>query len=225
MGECNADGHPIDDFTRECCANCVNPECTRSLSGKAKFDERTNNWFEHYFGDKNRMDPSDARFSKIAGQKFILIDPGLTGRAPDIGGSSAWLDPRDIERQQPAAPAPPPRALAAIEAMGTLRGAPAERPAPAAPPPQQVQQPPPQAPPPARPQQVHAAPPPRQVPQHLLLANAPVQAPQRIAGPPSASTAPPKDPWAGPVPDAKDDAPVVSPGARVKLGGGGGFAR
>lgn len=193
MGECNVDAYPIDSFTTECCANCVNPECTRSLAGKARFDARTRTWFEHYFGDKDRMDPADPRFSRIAGQKFLVIDPGLLGRAPEVGSSSAWLDPRELE--QP--PAPPP--------------APVSRP-PAA---QEVRRPVAQEAP-------AEAPRPRQVPQHLLLANVPLQGGQRVPAPPSASTAPPpvRDPWAAPAPDS-GDTPVVSPGARVKMGGPG----
>jgi hypothetical protein len=102
LGECNADHHPIERFTRECCADCFNPECTRSLSGKTKFDHRVSNWFERFFGDQDRMDSGDPRFPRISAQKFIMIDPGLTGRTPEVGGGSAWLDPRQVEE-------PPPR--------------------------------------------------------------------------------------------------------------------
>jgi hypothetical protein len=198
FGECNVGGHPVEAFTTECCANCINPECTRSLSGKAKFDHRTASWFDHYFGDKDRMDPSDARFPKIAGQKFLLIDPGLTGRAPEVG--SAWIDPRDLSRQE----APPAPSIVLPTAVA----------------------PPPAIPPIQAPEraQAGAAPAPRgRLPQNLLLANAPAQGNKMVPAPPSANIAPaqPKDPWAGPVPEAKDEAPVISPGARVKMGGGG----
>jgi hypothetical protein len=190
LGECNVDGHPIEPFTTECCANCFNTECTRSLSGKLKFDHRTATWFERFFGDKDRMDPTDPRFPKISGQKFLIIDPGLLGRPPEVGSSSAWLDPRDLER--PPNPAPP--SVQPVPSVPTVA-----------------------------PEPVQAAVRPRQVPRRLLLANAPAQKGQMIPAPPSANTAPihPKDPWAGPVPDAKDDEAVVSPGARVKMGGGG----
>lgn len=212
FGECNVDAHPIDTFIRDCCANCINPECTRSLAGKAKFEDRALNWFERYFGEKDRMDPRDPRFSQIAGQKFIFIDPGVVGLAPTVG--SAWVDPRDIGSPQepPQAPSPP------APAPEPLRAAVASPP-PAPEPPQAA----PEAPKPAP-----AAPPPgaRGIPHRLLLANVPVQPGAMIPRPPSAPSANPgptgpKDPWAGPVADPKDDAPIVSPGARVKMGGGG----
>jgi hypothetical protein len=191
MGECNLGHHPIDTFTRECCANCINPECTRSLTGKAKFDHRTATWFERYFGEADKMLPTDARFSKIAGQKFMIIDPGLTGRTPEV--TSAWLDPRDLERQAEAAPAPAiiPTAASTLSTPGPAKPSP-----------------------PAAGQ--------RQIPHSLLLANVPAQG-GMVSRPPSANTAPvpSKDPWSGPVPDAKDEVPLVSPGARVKMGGGG----
>lgn len=202
FGECNVGAHPIDDFTRECCANCINPECTRSLAGKAKFDQRAANWFNIYFGDKDKMDPGDQRFSKIAGQKFIFIDPGVQGMAPEVG--SAWLDPRDAREPESVLVTPTPH-------QEPLRAAPA-----------------PEPPPPPAPAAPKAAPPrpapgaPRGLPHQLLLANTPQQG-QMIPRPPSAITAPtaPKDPWAAPDPDPKNDAPVVSPGARIKFGGGG----
>lgn len=197
MGECNLGHHPIDTFTRECCANCVNPECTRSLTGKAKFDHRTTMWFEHYFGDTDKMPPTDARFSQIAGQRFMIVDPGLTGRTPEVN-SSAWLDPRDVvEHQAEAAPAPSIVLPTAAPILSVTPG-------------------------PARPPSGGQ----RQIPHSLLLANVPAQGGMvsRPPSAPSANTAPvsPKDPWSGPVPDAKDDeVPLVSPGARVKMGDGG----
>ncbi len=191
FGECNVEAHPIDVFVRDCCANCINPECTRSLAGKLKFDARTATWFDRYFGDKDpKMDPGDARFPQIAAQRFIVIDPGLTGRAPEVG-SSSWVDPRDLPKT--TAPAPVIVAPTAPQVVS----------APAA-----VPQPGPNL---------------RQVPKHLLLANTSAQN-GKIIGPPSAREAPnisPKDPWAAPVPDATDGTPVISPGSRVKMGGGG----
>lgn len=211
FGECNVDAHPIDSFIRDCCANCINPECTRSLAGKAKFDDRTNNWFERYFGEQGRMDPRDPRFSKIAAQKFIFIDPGVTGMAPSV--SSAWVDPRDIEPEPPPAPPPPPAPV--VEPLQARVAAPAPEPPPAAP-----------EPPKPIPEAPRAKPPSQSSPinHRLLLANVPVQPGIMLPRPPSAANpgpTAPKDPWAGPVPDPKDDAPVVSPGARVKMGGGG----
>jgi hypothetical protein len=164
LGECNVDRHPLDTFISECCASCFNPECTRSLSGKLKFDKRTNGWFDHYFGDQDKMDPSDPRFSKIAAQKFVIIDPARLARTPEVGSSSAWVDPRDLER--PAAPKPPERSVNVDQQL-------MDRP----PPPPQVQA----SPAPAAPTAPAEPPPPaprvpglrRDLPHHLLLANTP----------------------------------------------------
>ncbi len=202
FGECNADGHPIEVFTRECCAGCFNPECTRSLKGKLKFDDRTQNWYENFFGDKNRMDQGDPRYPTIAAQQFKLIDPGLTGRAPEVGTSS-WIDPRDIKEPSALVQAPhAPEVRQPIVMVPEPRQVAAQVAAPSAPAP--------------------VAFPVHKVPHQLLLANAPMQTGQMVTPPPSQVAAqPPKDPWTGPVPTPKSDVPVVSPGARVKLGGGG----
>lgn len=105
LGECNADAHPIDTFTTECCANCFNPGCTRSLSGKLKFDQRVSTWYDRFFGDQDKMLPGDPRFTRISGQKFLMLDPGLVGRPPEIGAS--WVDPRDLDDQATGAPVKP----------------------------------------------------------------------------------------------------------------------
>ena len=53
------------------------------------------------------MAPDDERFQKIAGQKFLLIDPAK----PAVSG--AWMDPRELEHSTPGvavevAPVVPP---------------------------------------------------------------------------------------------------------------------
>jgi hypothetical protein len=179
FGECNADGHPVDVFIRECCSSCFNRECTRSLSGKAKFDHRVSTWFERYFGDQDKMNPADPRYPMISAQKFIFIDPGR--RTPEV--SSAWIDPRDLGSSQPTA-----QVVSSSEPS--------------------VETPPPTV----------KEKPVRNIPHHLILANVPQQQGRMLERPPSASVAAPKDPWAGPVVETKEDAPVVSPGARVKIG-------
>ena len=101
FGECNADGHPIDVFTRECCANCFQKECTRSLYGKTKFDQRALGWFDRYFSDKDQMGRDDPRFGTIAAKQFLMLDPGRTGRTPEI---SSWVDPRDLTEKESSLP-------------------------------------------------------------------------------------------------------------------------
>lgn len=195
LAECNADHHPIDAFSKECCANCFNRECTRSLSGKLKFDARTSTWYERFFGDKDVMDPNDARFASIAAQRFMVINPS---RAQEVG--SSWADPRDLNN-----PAPPQVQVVSLP----------EPPAP------KIEVPePPRVVVPSAPVNLKLR---RDVPVHLLLANAPSQNGQMVAAPPSASIepAPTQDPWTAPVQPPKSDVPVVSSGARVKMGGGG----
>lgn len=86
-GECNLKGAPVDTFTTECCAFCVNPECTRSSFGKSKFDNRVATWYERLFLNPPSMDPSDPRFKTIASQKFLVLNPALM--------VNDWIDPRE----------------------------------------------------------------------------------------------------------------------------------
>ena len=88
LGECNLDGAPLDMFQQECCARCLNQECTRSIAGKSKFEQRTSTWEERLFSQVPRMDPTDPRYVVIAGQRFITVD---VGRTPEV--RSDWVDP------------------------------------------------------------------------------------------------------------------------------------
>lgn len=200
LSECNGTAAPLDVFTRECCANCINPDCSRSLSGKLKFDQRVSTWHERLFSHVPRMDTHDPRYPKIAGQKFLMLD---VNRTPEIS-TSAWMDPRDVEKaaekQAPPTVVEPPRVALPVAAE---EAAPAAQPPPATAPAQPAG--------------------PKTLPKHLLLANTPVQSGKMIKAPPAApaSATPAKDPWAGPTPAPKSDIPVVQPGARVKMGGGG----
>ena len=97
----------------------MNPECTRSKVGHTRFDARVASWYERLFSEVPRMSQEDERFSKIAGQRFVLIDPERLSM-----GSQGWVDPRDhkttsrivvpasLERHKPEVEAPavaPPR--------------------------------------------------------------------------------------------------------------------
>jgi hypothetical protein len=90
-GECNDRGMPLADFQAGWCSRCMNPECTRSLHGKTRFDLRTETWFERLFEQPPTMPPTDPRYGVIAGQRFISID---TGRVPEVG--SGWVDPNTL---------------------------------------------------------------------------------------------------------------------------------
>jgi hypothetical protein len=97
----------MEVFTAECCSRCVNPQCTRSNFANSKFESRVLTWEERLFTKVPRMDPSDERFAKIAGQRFLLIDPA--GSTP--AASQGWVDPRNLESpriQVPVRRAPQP---------------------------------------------------------------------------------------------------------------------
>lgn len=90
--ECNVEPRaPLDVFTAECCSRCVNPDCSRSHFGGSKFEGRITGWYERLFSNVPRMLPDDPRFGKLAGQKFLLVDPA----APAV--TASWVDPRELE--------------------------------------------------------------------------------------------------------------------------------
>ena len=195
LSECNGNAAPIDVFTTECCARCINPECTRSQFGTSKFDQRVSTWFQRLFEEVPRMDPRDPRFTVIAGQKFQIID---VSRVPEVNTTSAWLDPRDLDKPQaqplaPSVPSPPVVDQPAVVQVQVA--APVE------------------APPPAGGS--------KSLLRHMVLANTPAPPPQTLK-PMTPSTAQ-TDRWAGPLPSPAPEksAPVVKPGATVKLGGSG----
>jgi hypothetical protein len=164
-----------------------------------QFDQRAVDWFPRYFGDHDAMNHQDPRFAKIAGQNFVSISAGRTPEIGRPGGPSDWINPRE-------APSPPKVSLPVVQApVAQADPAPTAAPASVEPP----------APEPAPIPGLR-----RSVPRSLLLANAPSQS-GMISAPPSATPQTPKDPWAGPVSVPKSDVTVVSPGARVKLGGSG----
>lgn len=89
---CNEFGVSTEDFRMQHCSRCLQQECTRSLHGKARFDERVATWEQRLFDEVPRMDEADPRFKILRSKKFVEIDPGP---APEIG-RGAWLDPRDL---------------------------------------------------------------------------------------------------------------------------------
>lgn len=90
-GECNNKGMPLDEFSKGWCSRCMSPECSRSLYGKTKFDQRTATWLERLFLNPPTMSPDDPRYSSVSAQKFITIE---TGRTPEI--RSDWVDPHQL---------------------------------------------------------------------------------------------------------------------------------
>jgi len=100
---CNNHGVPIPDFEQMFCNRCLNPECSRSLAGKTKFEARTSTWYEALFESPQRMDRQDPRYPQISAQKFLDV-PG----AP-LQVSSDWIDPRDLEPPEPPVVSPKPQ--------------------------------------------------------------------------------------------------------------------
>lgn len=199
--ECNGGQAPEEIFREACCSRCVNPDCSRSMYGKTKFEDRVQNWHERMFSNVPRMAADDERYSQIAGQRFLLIDPVSLG-----GGSSAWVDPRDLEPKpmvhvQRPIPSPPPPVVSAPEPIKT---------------PEPPEPPKAQEPPSAAPATVPSAP----VSQASVAAgalNTPIKGGQMLTkkGPEPASGG-----WVTPPPPAihEPGAPVVKTGARIKIG-------
>lgn len=106
LPECNDGKTPLDVF-QSWCARCLNLECTRSIGGKSKFEQRVTTWEERLFKSPPRMSSDDPRFERITAQRFVTID---VGRTPEL--RSAWVDPTDLKEPSPsrepvALPVPP----------------------------------------------------------------------------------------------------------------------
>lgn len=91
LTECNNLKVPFQDFFEAFCSRCLQKDCSRSQSGKSRFEARVATWEQRLFTAVPRMDPSDERFSKINTQHFVSIDVGGPSATP------SWLDPRAIE--------------------------------------------------------------------------------------------------------------------------------
>lgn len=113
---CNSHKIPFEDFHRQFCSGCYQPECTRSLHGLSKFEDRVLNWEKRLFVNIPRMDSGDPRFKDLSAKKFLEVVQGPAGRP------SEWLDPKDVETKRTISIPEPPK----LE----------EPPKPAAPPPQ-----------------------------------------------------------------------------------------
>jgi len=91
LKECNTLNVPVEDLKQAFCVFCYQPECTRSLFGKTKFDQRVSTWKERLFENPPRMNSQDPRFNDIQAKAFSTIVPAT------LGAISAWDDPRDIK--------------------------------------------------------------------------------------------------------------------------------
>lgn len=117
--ECDLGGLSIPDFQAAFCSHCTQPECSRSLDGMSKFDQRVRTWHERLFLNPPRMDQSDPRYKGLASKKFLTMASPIEIRS--TGGGSAWIDPQTTEEPEqkstptatnipetPEAPAPAP---------------------------------------------------------------------------------------------------------------------
>lgn len=120
---CNEQGLPFTEFMANWCSRCFQPECSRSLHGKTRFDARISSWEERLFLNPSKLDSSDPRYRDIATKKFLAMAP------TNPAERSAWMDPRDVETTKvisiptPAPePPPPPPPEPKVEASPPVRG-------------------------------------------------------------------------------------------------------
>jgi hypothetical protein len=81
------------------CDFCTQPECTRSLYGKSKFEQRVSTWQERLFTQVPRMDARDPRFTDITSKGFVIINPESPTKS-----ASDWVDPRDVKTSTVSVP-------------------------------------------------------------------------------------------------------------------------
>ena len=95
----------MEAFQEAFCVRCLQTECTRSVAGTSKFDQRVHTWVERLFTETPRLDPHDPRYGTLAGQNFLTID---VGRTPEV--HSDWVDPLTMRASDPPAvqASPPP---------------------------------------------------------------------------------------------------------------------
>lgn len=194
---CNEYGIPFQDFEAQFCSRCLQPECSRSQSGKTKFEERVANWEDRLFLNPDRMDPSDERFQGITAKKFLTVLPSSPHEI-----RSDWIDPRTAVEPAPRPPEPVKLASPTPKFVP-----PKPEPPPASPAPVQAEAQPTE-PTPATPR---ANPP--------VLANTPNRPKQMIGGA-SPNPKPVLDPWqSNKPPPANPGEQAVKPGSRIKFGG------
>jgi hypothetical protein len=103
------------------CDRCMQPECTRSQTGRSKFEQRVVDWNEKLFVTPPRLDPNDPQYVRLTAPKFLMVD---VGPVPEVR-TSAWVDPRDLSDQSPTAQASAPKPV--TTATPTVHGPPASK--------------------------------------------------------------------------------------------------
>lgn len=206
LHKCNNQGTPIPQFEQMFCERCLQPECSRSLAGKTKFEARVANWQERLFKDPKTMSKDDPRWSKISGQKFLEVP---TGHLPVIG--SDWVDPRNLVETKASEAAPKPQKVEPRKA------------APPPPEPDFESEPtspePDETPEPVAPPEIVDEPTklPQNAPQPARRLQTPFQPGAMLKEVPSKPTQ--KDPWSAPIPakDSKGEH-VLKPGQKYRFG-------
>ena len=70
IAECNNLKVPVEDFKSFWCNRCLQPDCTRSLYGTTKFEQRVTTWLDRLFLKVPRMETGDPRFRDISSKEF-----------------------------------------------------------------------------------------------------------------------------------------------------------
>lgn len=189
LPSCASQGLPLEDLQRDWCSKCLNPNCTRSLSGKIGFDIRTQTWYERLFANPERLPQEDPRYGSIVAKNFIEVP---TGGPVEL---RSWVDPLEFE------------AKVAEVSEGPR---PASRKQPQAPvevadPPEAMPEPPP---PVVRPPGVVS-----------VEQNTPFQQGRMLGGAPLPQAPKTQDTWSAPVPAPPAQGKVVKPGTKIRFGG------
>jgi len=203
LQECDEKKVPLQEILQGWCPRCVNPGCTRSQWGKSKFEDRVIHWEDRLFLNPAKLDPTDPRFSLISAKNFLTIAPGTPGSP-----TSDWIDPRQT-RAEPVmvqvpvtvmpVPTPYTPPVVVVEAPKAAEVE-AQAPTVLAPEPVVVVQ---------------------KAPVTLpALQNTVVRPQQMIDGGLRSSQTSVLDPWAPKPSLSPSGERVVTPGAKIKLGGG-----
>jgi len=203
LSECNDQKVPLQDFQRQFCVRCQQPECTRSRTGSSLFEDRVNHWYERLFSEVPRMDPADERFPSLSGQRFVEV---RADRPYEVQG---WVDP--LRPEEAASPEPDE------SVPDTFREEPVIETAPTSPPEPEpsVEELPPSPPPEPEPS-VEESPPSPPAPLTQELGNTPTQAGIMVGGREAPKPKPQTDPWSIPKKPVSN-ANVVQPGARIRF--------
>lgn len=88
---------PLPEFKATFCDHCSQKECTRSLVGTSKFDQRVSTWEDRLFKNPQKLPQDDPRFLHITAQRFVDIAATQGVSIPILGQKTqSWVDPREL---------------------------------------------------------------------------------------------------------------------------------